>query len=149
MAKQTSSSTPPPRLCPTCGTRVGELATKCIVCGADLGGPGDSARPQRQWRSLLPQRPTFKTTTPAPGQAPTSSTGPAASPGTAPQASIGSGGAAAPTAGAAATPGARGGISLPVPVALGLILLFIGMGTVLVLGATGVISFSKETTPTI
>ena len=36
MAKQTASSTPAPRLCPTCGTRVGPAATKCLVCGADL-----------------------------------------------------------------------------------------------------------------
>ncbi len=30
------SNTSPVRLCPTCGTRVKEDATKCLVCGADL-----------------------------------------------------------------------------------------------------------------
>src|SRR5512134_638808 len=149
MAKQSSSSTPP-RLCPTCGTRVGELATKCIVCGADLGGPADSARPQRQWRSLLPQRPAFKSTTPPASQAPTSSAGHASAPGTAAPASIGPGGSGASPAGMAAAPAARGRIALPVPVALGLVLLFIGMGTVLVLGALGIINLAgADTTPTI
>jgi LysM repeat protein len=39
-----------PRLCPTCGTRAGAAATKCLVCGADLtsvpvspGGRGSAA----------------------------------------------------------------------------------------------------------
>ena len=41
-------SRPSPRLCPTCGTRVGELATKCIVCGTELGSPAFIAKPQRQ-----------------------------------------------------------------------------------------------------
>ncbi|MBL8046271.1 MAG: hypothetical protein JNL09_07010 [Anaerolineales bacterium] len=31
------------RLCPTCGTRVGAAATKCLVCGADLSGVSTSA----------------------------------------------------------------------------------------------------------
>lgn len=36
MTKTPAPSTPTPRLCPTCGTRVGAAATKCLVCGADL-----------------------------------------------------------------------------------------------------------------
>jgi LysM repeat protein len=36
MNKSSASSTTAPRLCPTCGTRVGAAATKCLVCGADL-----------------------------------------------------------------------------------------------------------------
>jgi LysM repeat protein len=32
-----TSSSPGYRLCPTCGTRVGSAATKCLVCGSDLG----------------------------------------------------------------------------------------------------------------
>jgi LysM repeat protein len=32
-----TSSSPGYRLCPTCGTRVGAAATKCLVCGSDLG----------------------------------------------------------------------------------------------------------------
>ena len=28
--------TSPTKLCPTCGTRVKEDATRCLVCGADL-----------------------------------------------------------------------------------------------------------------
>jgi len=33
---KTPVSTTSSRLCPTCGTRVGAAATKCLVCGADL-----------------------------------------------------------------------------------------------------------------
>ena len=50
----TRSSAPPssePRLCPTCGTRVGAAATKCLVCGADL-----SARAARGSSGRLPGR---------------------------------------------------------------------------------------------
>ncbi len=36
MAKTPAPSSSAPRLCPTCGTRVGAAATKCLVCGADL-----------------------------------------------------------------------------------------------------------------
>jgi LysM repeat protein len=36
MNKSSASSAAAPRLCPTCGTRVGAAATKCLVCGADL-----------------------------------------------------------------------------------------------------------------
>ncbi len=36
MNKPSASSAAAPRLCPTCGTRVGAAATKCLVCGADL-----------------------------------------------------------------------------------------------------------------
>jgi len=46
-----TSSSPGYRLCPTCGTRVGSAATKCLVCGADLGrvtgktGPATPVKP--------------------------------------------------------------------------------------------------------
>ena len=33
-----------PRLCPTCGTRAGAAATKCLVCGADLTSTATPAR---------------------------------------------------------------------------------------------------------
>jgi LysM repeat protein len=36
MNKSSATSATAPRLCPTCGTRVGAAATKCLVCGADL-----------------------------------------------------------------------------------------------------------------
>jgi LysM repeat protein len=36
MNKSSASPAAAPRLCPTCGTRVGAAATKCLVCGADL-----------------------------------------------------------------------------------------------------------------
>lgn len=51
MPKKPSASPAPappaPRLCPTCGTRVGEAATKCLVCGTDLtaGAPKKAAAP--------------------------------------------------------------------------------------------------------
>jgi LysM repeat protein len=45
----TKTPAPPsagPRLCPTCGTRVGAAATKCLVCGADLAAAtGRGGRP--------------------------------------------------------------------------------------------------------
>ncbi|HLF00581.1 MAG TPA: hypothetical protein VI547_01300, partial [Anaerolineales bacterium] len=110
MAKQSSAPpTPPPRLCPTCGTRVGELATKCIVCGAELGGPAATTKPQRQWRSLLPERPKLA---PAgkPSPAVTQQTG------AAPPASSGVNGVAAPPASPAAAPAPRGGVNLPLPI---------------------------------
>jgi LysM repeat protein len=46
MRKTPAPPTAGPRLCPTCGTRVGAAATKCLVCGTDLTaatGPGRSA----------------------------------------------------------------------------------------------------------
>jgi len=45
MPKTPAPPTAGPRLCPTCGTRVGAAATKCLVCGTDLtvaAGPGRS-----------------------------------------------------------------------------------------------------------
>jgi len=30
---------PPPRLCPLCGTRASDLATRCLVCGTELSRP--------------------------------------------------------------------------------------------------------------
>jgi len=39
------------RLCPTCGSRVGEAATRCVVCGADLRRA--SASPAAARRSQL------------------------------------------------------------------------------------------------
>jgi LysM repeat protein len=47
MARQTTTSGPAPRLCPTCGTRVGLAATKCLVCGADLTGGTQPVAPVR------------------------------------------------------------------------------------------------------
>jgi len=38
------SNTTPTKICPTCGTRVKEDATRCLVCGADLAGTVDSAQ---------------------------------------------------------------------------------------------------------
>jgi LysM repeat protein len=40
MTKPSAPPPPGPRLCPTCGTRVGAAATKCLVCGADLSVGG-------------------------------------------------------------------------------------------------------------
>ena len=45
-----TSETPskPTKLCPTCGTRVSEDATRCLVCGSDLTAgakPGKKSRP--------------------------------------------------------------------------------------------------------
>ena len=49
MTKSATSSATAPRLCPTCGTRVGAVATKCLVCGADLtvkAGAGAAGKPR-------------------------------------------------------------------------------------------------------
>lgn len=53
MAK-TPSTPAGPRLCPTCGTRVGTAATKCLVCGADLTLPvAATATPAGGRRSIF------------------------------------------------------------------------------------------------
>lgn len=53
MAKTPSPSPVPagPLLCPTCGTRVGTAATKCLVCGTDLSGVTTAAPRPGQTRS--------------------------------------------------------------------------------------------------
>lgn len=51
MTKSPAPSATAPRLCPTCGTRVGAAATKCLVCGADLTvktGAANGGRPRAQ-----------------------------------------------------------------------------------------------------
>jgi LysM repeat protein len=40
-------STSPTKLCPTCGTRVNADATRCLVCGADLGTAEKPAQPAK------------------------------------------------------------------------------------------------------
>jgi LysM repeat protein len=145
MAKQPSapSANPPPRLCPTCGTRVGDLATKCIVCGAELSGPAASTtKPQRQWRSLLPQRPTFGNTSARPPQAQAGQTAPT------PPAPAG-----APQPGPApmAASSRRGAVTIPLPGLIALVLLIVVLGiggTVLVLNSLGVIETRRTEVPT-
>jgi LysM repeat protein len=44
------------KLCPTCGTRVSETATRCLVCGAELTSGGQAARPEETLRgSRMPE----------------------------------------------------------------------------------------------
>jgi LysM repeat protein len=49
MTKSSAPSAPreAPRVCPTCGTRVGAAATKCLVCGADLSAGSAGPRASR------------------------------------------------------------------------------------------------------
>lgn len=47
MTNETPTSTSPTKLCTTCGTRVSLDATRCLVCGADLGTPEKSAQPAK------------------------------------------------------------------------------------------------------
>ncbi len=125
----------PPRVCPTCGTRVGDLATKCIVCGADLGGPAASTQPIRVRRSILPQRPSFLQPTRIPPSQTPSQPSAAAHP------------TPVPTEHPVPT---RGAISLPLPVALGIILVFVLMSVILIFGALGMIplgNFLATSTP--
>ena len=42
---------PRPRLCPLCGSRVSETATKCLVCGTNLAR---ASRPSRRARRIYP-----------------------------------------------------------------------------------------------
>ncbi|MEK7326715.1 MAG: LysM peptidoglycan-binding domain-containing protein [Chloroflexota bacterium] len=142
MAKQSAPPTPPPRLCPTCGTRVGDLATKCIVCGADLGGPASNTQPQRAVRrSLLPQRPSFMRPADQPVAAPSKTA--------TPPSGVPTGQAAKPASTPQAPAQGRRGITLPLPAALAIILIFLAMGVVLVLGAMGAIPLFTPPTPTI
>ncbi len=142
MAKQSAPPTPPPRLCPTCGTRVGDLATKCIVCGADLGGPASNTQPQRAVRrSLLPQRPSFMRPAEQPVAAPSKTA--------TPPSGVATGQAAKPASTAQAPAQGRRGITLPLPAAIAIILIFLSMGVVLVLGAMGAIPLFTPPTPTI
>lgn len=39
--------TTPTKLCPTCGTRLSEDATRCLVCGAELGSAEKPAKPAK------------------------------------------------------------------------------------------------------
>ena len=39
--------TTPTKICPTCGTRLSEDATRCLVCGADLGTSEKPAQPEK------------------------------------------------------------------------------------------------------
>jgi LysM repeat protein len=57
MATQSKSSSPGYRLCPTCGTRVGAAATKCLVCGTDLSGVTGSTGPVKATGTVLGRRP--------------------------------------------------------------------------------------------
>src|SRR3972149_8836690 len=131
MAKPQASSQPPPRLCPTCGTRVGELATKCIVCGADLNATAPAARTGRPRRSFLPERPTF---------------------------AIPKDRAAAPPAPQAvsdsktddeSTAGGRRALSIPLPAVIAIIVVILLMGVALMLGALGMFPFFAPPSPTI
>jgi LysM repeat protein len=47
MAKTPSTPNAGAHLCPTCGTRVGAAATKCLVCGTDLTATTSAAKPGR------------------------------------------------------------------------------------------------------
>jgi LysM repeat protein len=38
------------KLCPTCGTRISESATRCLVCGADLSSAEKGAQPEQSLR---------------------------------------------------------------------------------------------------
>jgi LysM repeat protein len=53
----TTENTPSTKLCPTCGTRLSEGATRCLVCGSDLAVNGDvSAKAKRAVRgSRMPE----------------------------------------------------------------------------------------------
>jgi LysM repeat protein len=57
MTKSTTASSPGYRLCPTCGTRVGAAATKCLVCGADLTVTGGQAPARPGQGTPLNRRP--------------------------------------------------------------------------------------------
>ena len=53
MSDAPASPTTQRRLCPTCGSRVGEAATRCVVCGADLRRASASPAPTRRSQLTL------------------------------------------------------------------------------------------------
>lgn len=57
MTKTNPTSSPGYRLCPTCGTRVGAAATKCLVCGTDLTLAASSAPAKAGQATTLSRRP--------------------------------------------------------------------------------------------
>nr|MBI2905544.1 LysM peptidoglycan-binding domain-containing protein [Chloroflexota bacterium] len=87
-------------------------------------------------RSLLPQRPAFMRPADRPATPPTAGAGPAPT------------GSAAPSRPGPAAPAGRA-ISLPLPAVIALLVIFLLMGVVLVLGATGNISIFAAATPTV
>jgi LysM repeat protein len=48
-------TTSPTKLCPTCGTRVSETATRCLVCGSELSLPGTSRTAKPIQGSRMPE----------------------------------------------------------------------------------------------
>jgi LysM repeat protein len=50
----TASGPPPPRLCPLCGSRVANTATRCLVCGTDLYRDADRWRRPARRRGTSP-----------------------------------------------------------------------------------------------
>ncbi len=54
MSPENTSS--PTKLCPTCGTRLSSEATRCLVCGADLGTPDKPVEPAKSLQgSRIPE----------------------------------------------------------------------------------------------
>ena len=51
MSPESTSTT---KLCPTCGTRVNENATKCLVCGSELSSPATSRTAKPVQGSRMP-----------------------------------------------------------------------------------------------
>lgn len=44
MSEDTTTSPTEPHICPTCGTRLGESATRCLVCGTEIQRDGEPVR---------------------------------------------------------------------------------------------------------
>lgn len=49
------STTPPTKICPTCGTRLSEKATRCLVCGTELGGSSSPKEAKPIEASRMPE----------------------------------------------------------------------------------------------
>jgi LysM repeat protein len=54
MKRSPAFAAPPPRLCPLCGSRVANTATRCLVCGTDLYREADRLRRPPSRRGINP-----------------------------------------------------------------------------------------------
>jgi LysM repeat protein/ribosomal protein L40E len=55
MSPETTTSTPNTKICPTCGTRLAENATRCLVCGTELSQTMEAKKTASVQASRMPE----------------------------------------------------------------------------------------------